>query len=129
MLRTLTLTLSQWERKLRGHQLAKFRRSLLSHSGFSAVPSRIDEDLKGSNSSAARPCLRRARTFMVESLVWEHRIISMRLAFILSCVSMLAATWFSHTAETPAEVSFIRSKDGTRIAVECMGKGQSLLLV
>jgi len=53
----------------------------------------------------------------------------MRFAFILSCVSMLAATSFSQTAETPAQVSFVRSKDGTRIAVECMGKGPSLLIV
>jgi len=53
----------------------------------------------------------------------------MRLAFILSCVSMLAATSFAQTAATPSQVSFVRSKDGTRIAVECTGKGPSLLIV
>src|SRR6266542_2951377 len=53
----------------------------------------------------------------------------MRLLFILCCVSLLAATSFSRTAGTPSQVSFIRSKDGTRIAVECTGKGPSLLIV
>ena len=52
-----------------------------------------------------------------------------RLVFILSCVAMLAAISFSQTAETPSQVSFVRSKDGTRIAVECMGKGPGLLIV
>jgi pimeloyl-ACP methyl ester carboxylesterase len=53
----------------------------------------------------------------------------MRFAFILSCVSMLAATSFAQTAETLSQVSFVSSKDGTRIAVECTGKGPSLLIV
>ena len=53
----------------------------------------------------------------------------MRLAFILSCVFMSATASFSQTAETPSQVSFVRSKDGTRIAVECTGKGPSLLIV
>ena len=53
----------------------------------------------------------------------------MRLLFILCCVSLLAATSFSRTSGTPSQVSFIRSKDGTRIAVECTGKGPSLLIV
>jgi pimeloyl-ACP methyl ester carboxylesterase len=53
----------------------------------------------------------------------------MRLAFILFCVSMLAAVSFSQTPETPSQVSFVRSEDGTRIAVECTGKGPSLLIV
>src|SRR6266581_6679308 len=53
----------------------------------------------------------------------------MRLLFILCCVSLLAATSFSRTAGTPSQVSFVRSKDGTRIAVECLGEGPSLLIV
>jgi pimeloyl-ACP methyl ester carboxylesterase len=53
----------------------------------------------------------------------------MRLAFILSCVLISATVSFSQTAETPSQVSFVRSKDGTRIAVECTGKGPSLLIV
>jgi len=53
----------------------------------------------------------------------------MRLAFIFSCVLMSAIVSFSQTAETPSQVSFVRSKDGTRIAVECLGKGPSLLIV
>ena len=53
----------------------------------------------------------------------------MRLAFILSCVLISATVSFSQTAETPSQVSFVRSKDGTRIAVECSGKGPSLLIV
>ncbi len=42
---------------------------------------------------------------------------------------MSAIVSFSQTAETPSQVSFVRSKDGTRIAVECLGKGPSLLIV
>lgn len=53
----------------------------------------------------------------------------MRLAFIVSCVLILAATSFPQTADIPSQVSFVRSKDGTRIAVECTGQGPSLLIV
>ncbi|HUS09195.1 MAG TPA: alpha/beta hydrolase [Pyrinomonadaceae bacterium] len=53
----------------------------------------------------------------------------MRLAFILSCVLISATVPFSQTSNTPSHVSFVRSKDGTRIAVECTGKGPSLLIV
>ena len=53
----------------------------------------------------------------------------MRLAFILSCVLMSATVSFSQTSETSSQVSFVRSKDGTRIAVECTGKGPTLLIV
>ena len=53
----------------------------------------------------------------------------MRLAFILSCALMSATVSFSQTSDTPSKVSFVRSKDGTRIAVECTGKGPSLLIV
>ena len=51
----------------------------------------------------------------------------MRLAFILSCTLMLATTSFAQTVSTSR--SFVKSKDGTRIAVECTGKGPSLLIV
>jgi pimeloyl-ACP methyl ester carboxylesterase len=53
----------------------------------------------------------------------------MRLALVLSCVLMSATVSFSQTSDTPSKVSFVRSKDGIRIAVECMGKGPSLLIV
>src|SRR6266496_2630817 len=53
----------------------------------------------------------------------------MQLALILSCVLMFATVSFAETVETRSQVSFIRSKDGTRIAVECLGKGPSLLIV
>jgi len=54
----------------------------------------------------------------------------MRLAFVGSCVVILAAgPSFSQSAETSSQVSFVRSKDGARIAVECVGKGPSLLIV
>jgi pimeloyl-ACP methyl ester carboxylesterase len=53
----------------------------------------------------------------------------MRLVFILSCSLMLATSSFAQNADTPSQVSFVRSKDGTRIAVECAGKGPSLLIV
>ena len=47
-----------------------------------------------------------------------------RIAFIFSCVLILPASSFAQTA-----FSFVKSKDGTRIAVECTGKGPSLLIV
>jgi pimeloyl-ACP methyl ester carboxylesterase len=53
----------------------------------------------------------------------------MRLAFILSRVLISATVSFSQTSETPSKVSFVRSKDGTRIAVDCTGKGPGLLIV
>lgn len=53
----------------------------------------------------------------------------MQLAFVLSCVLVSATVSFSQTSDNPAQVSFVRSKDGTRIAVECAGKGPSLLIV
>ena len=36
---------------------------------------------------------------------------------------------FSQSARTASQVSFVRSRDGTRIAVECAGAGPSLLIV
>jgi pimeloyl-ACP methyl ester carboxylesterase len=53
----------------------------------------------------------------------------MRLALILSCVLISATVSFSQTSDTPSKVSFVKSRDGTRIAVECTGKGPSLLIV
>jgi pimeloyl-ACP methyl ester carboxylesterase len=53
----------------------------------------------------------------------------MRLAFVLSCVLISASVPFSQTSDAPSKVSFVKSKDGTRIAVECTGKGPSLLIV
>ena len=42
---------------------------------------------------------------------------------------MSATASFSQTSEAPSQVSFVRSKDGTRIAVECTGNGPDLLVV
>jgi pimeloyl-ACP methyl ester carboxylesterase len=42
---------------------------------------------------------------------------------------MFATVSFAQTAETASQVSFVSSKDGTRIAVECAGKGPNLLIV
>jgi len=42
---------------------------------------------------------------------------------------MSATVSFSQTSETSSQVSFVRSKDGARIAVECTGKGPTLLIV
>jgi pimeloyl-ACP methyl ester carboxylesterase len=53
----------------------------------------------------------------------------MRLVFIFCCVLIPANTSLAQTAESSSQVSFVRSKDGTRIAVECSGKGPSLLIV
>ena len=50
-----------------------------------------------------------------------------RLALILSCTLIVAATSFAQTVA--ASRSFVKSKDGTRIAVECAGTGPSLLIV
>ena len=52
-----------------------------------------------------------------------------RLVIILSCVLASGTVSLAQTTESPARVSFVKSKDGTRIAVECMGKGPSLLIV
>lgn len=48
----------------------------------------------------------------------------MRFAFILSCFLILPASSSGQTS-----LSFVKSKDGTRIAVECTGNGPSLLIV
>jgi pimeloyl-ACP methyl ester carboxylesterase len=53
----------------------------------------------------------------------------MRFAFILSSILISATVSFSQTSDTPSKVSFVRSNDGTRIAVECTGKGPGLLIV
>ena len=50
-------------------------------------------------------------------------------AFILSCIFVCAAVSLAQAAETPSQISFVRSKDGTRIALECTGKGPRLLIV
>ncbi|MGE5242992.1 MAG: alpha/beta fold hydrolase [Betaproteobacteria bacterium] len=49
-------------------------------------------------------------------------------------ISLTISPWpiaipFSQSAKTPSRVSFIRSRDGARIAVECAGAGPSLLIV
>jgi pimeloyl-ACP methyl ester carboxylesterase len=48
---------------------------------------------------------------------------------MISCVVMSATVSFAQTSETLSLVSFVRSKDGARIAVECTGEGPSLLIV
>ena len=53
----------------------------------------------------------------------------MQLALVISCVLISAIVSFAQSAETTSQVSFVKSKDGTRIAVECTGKGPSLLIV
>ena len=56
-------------------------------------------------------------------------MIIMRLVFILCCVLIPASASFAQEVEIPAQISFVRSKDGVRIAVECSGKGPTLLIV
>lgn len=59
----------------------------------------------------------------------------MKLALAVLIVASLSlspsapAISFSQTATTSSQVSFVQSKDGTRIAVECEGEGPSLLIV
>lgn len=52
----------------------------------------------------------------------------------LIVASLFIAPWaltipVAQMAETSSQVSFVRSKDGTRIAVECAGQGPTLLIV
>ena len=58
-----------------------------------------------------------------------YNIAIMRLILTLSCVLFSAALSSAQATERSSKFSFIRSKDGTRIAVECAGKGPSLLIV
>jgi pimeloyl-ACP methyl ester carboxylesterase len=53
----------------------------------------------------------------------------MRFTFILSCILVSATVSFAQPAKPLSEVSFVRSKDGTRIAVECAGQGPGFLIV
>ena len=52
-----------------------------------------------------------------------------QLALLLSCFFTFAAVAFAQAENIPSEVLFIKSKDGARIAIECAGKGPSLLIV
>src|SRR5260370_28250918 len=52
-----------------------------------------------------------------------------RLVLLLSWVLFSATVSFAQAAEAASQVSFVRSKDGTRITLECTGKGPSLLIV
>src|SRR5215831_5995498 len=55
---------------------------------------------------------------------------AVRTVIFISLISLWPiATSFSQSAQAPSQVSFVRSKDGTRIAVECAGAGPSLLIV
>jgi pimeloyl-ACP methyl ester carboxylesterase len=58
----------------------------------------------------------------------EERVL-MRLAILVSCFFVLAGVCFAQTPDASSHVSFVTSKDGTRIAVECTGKGPKLLIV
>ena len=58
-----------------------------------------------------------------------NSVLLVRLVLILCCVLIPASASFAQAVETPSQVSFVKSKDGTRIAVECSGKGQTLLIV
>jgi pimeloyl-ACP methyl ester carboxylesterase len=53
----------------------------------------------------------------------------MRLALLLCCVFIPATASLAQTAESSSQVSFVKSRDGARIAVECSGKGPTLLIV
>jgi pimeloyl-ACP methyl ester carboxylesterase len=45
------------------------------------------------------------------------------------CIALWAVTAVPRAAETRPQVSFVHSKDGARIAVECAGQGPTLLIV
>ena len=53
-----------------------------------------------------------------------------RTVIFISLISLWpVAISFSQSAKPPSQVSFVRSRDGARIAVECAGAGPSLLIV
>ena len=52
-----------------------------------------------------------------------------RLVLILSCVFVSGIVSLAQSSKSPSQASSVKSKDGTRIAVECTGKGPSLLIV
>jgi pimeloyl-ACP methyl ester carboxylesterase len=56
-------------------------------------------------------------------------VMLFRLAMVLSCVVVLETAVNCQSVDATAQVSTVTSKDGTRIALECMGKGPSLLIV
>src|SRR6266581_8396396 len=53
----------------------------------------------------------------------------MRLEILVSCFFVLEGVCFAQTPDASPHVSFVTSKDGTRIAVECAGSGPNLLIV
>jgi len=53
----------------------------------------------------------------------------MRVIFTAFSALLLATVCVAQTKPSATETSFVTSKDGTRIAVECTGKGPSLLIV
>ena len=52
-----------------------------------------------------------------------------RLAFIVFALLAFQSIPFAQTADGPSQVLTVLSRDGTRIALECRGKGPSLLIV
>jgi len=53
----------------------------------------------------------------------------LRLALVFSCVLLVDAVAIAQAVDALSKVSMVVSKDGTRIALECTGKGPSLLIV
>lgn len=52
-----------------------------------------------------------------------------RLVLALACVAASITVSSAQKTETQAQPSFVNSKDGTRIAIECTGEGPTLLIV
>lgn len=52
-----------------------------------------------------------------------------RLALMVCALLALETLLFAQTADGPSQVSTVLSRDGTRIALECRGKGPNLLIV
>src|SRR5689334_230130 len=53
----------------------------------------------------------------------------MKCPGVFRIVVLLCAVSFAQNLSSQSQTSFVKSKDGTRIAVECNGKGPSLLIV
>jgi pimeloyl-ACP methyl ester carboxylesterase len=53
----------------------------------------------------------------------------MRLVLFLCCILFPATATLAQAAGSSSQISFVKSRDGARIAVECAGKGPTLLIV
>src|SRR5215813_4637245 len=58
-----------------------------------------------------------------------HPAMLIRLLLVMACVAGFGAMVVAQTVADRSQVSTVTSSDGTRIALECTGKGPNLLIV